>query len=338
MEFDSVDEGSVVNWPCMGGSSSERFEVRFARPADVGVVDDGERDQLDRVDLDLAVTNAIVAPGFYLRPPPQPERHRDVSGQHVGTKFPAELHGFTLRQREVGPDPERSSAAWSECPGRRMCRAPTAAPNTCAGWCRRSDPSAETGPYDLIVSVDIQPATPDRWSDVVAAFGRRGRDPSWCWCRRFLENSEPGVDNREELHKEVAEASVPPGLLAYVNDQPVGWTRVGLRSEFPGVTGNRALAKVLSDDPGAWWVVCFVVDRRSRHSGVGTALLEAAVAFARDHGATAVEGHPVDVAALRSDRVSGTAIFTGTLTMFAAAGFHEIGRTFSSRPVVRRVL
>jgi len=188
------------------------------------------------------------------------------------------------------------------------------------------------------VSIEIKTATPDRWNDVITTFGRRGSDPSWCWCRRFLEESEPGGDNREALRKEVADASVPPGLLAYVDGRPVGWTRVGPRSGFPGVFGNRALNKLLTDDPGAWWVTCFVVDSHYRRSGVGTALLEAAVDFAREHGATAVEGHPVDVAALSAVRVSGSAVFTGTMAMFSAVGFLEVGRTYATRPVMRRSL
>ena len=38
---------------------------------------------------------------------------------------------------------------------------------------------------------------------------------------------------------------------------------------------------------------------------------------------------------LTAIRVSGAALYTGTLAMFAAAGFTEIGRTFPSRPVMR---
>jgi hypothetical protein len=63
--------------------------------------------------------------------------------------------------------------------------------------------------------------------------------------------------------------------------------------------------------------------------------LPAEVAFARDHGAAAVEGHPVDVKALTATRVSGSAIYTGTVAMFAAAGFAEVGRTTPTRPVMR---
>jgi GNAT superfamily N-acetyltransferase len=101
------------------------------------------------------------------------------------------------------------------------------------------------------------------------------------------------------------------------------------------VLSNRALKRILPEDSGAWWVTCFVVDARHRGQAVGHALLNAAVSHARDHGAAAVEGHPVDVDKLTATGVSGSALFTGTLAMFVAAGFTEIGRTFPSRPVMR---
>lgn len=195
------------------------------------------------------------------------------------------------------------------------------------------------------MSVQVRPATADRWRDLVEVFGRRGEDPAWCWCQSFLRPAagaasvrEAAPDNRCALRREIAQATIPPGLIAYADGQPAGWTRVGPRSGFPGVSGNRALAKVLTEDPGAWWVTCFAVDSRHRRSGVGSALLKAAVEFAREHGATAVEGHPVDVAALSAARVSGSAIYTGTMAMFSAAGFSEIGRTYPTRPVMRLVV
>ncbi len=194
------------------------------------------------------------------------------------------------------------------------------------------------------MSVQVKPATADRWDDLVTVFGRRGNDPSWCWCRLFLSSgtdassSGPAPDNRQALRQEITHAATAPGLIAYVGDHPVGWTRVGPRSAFPRVGGNRALARVLTDDPGAWWVTCFAIDSRHRRSGVASALLEAAVTFARNHGTTAVQGHPVDVAALRTTRVSGSALYTGTMAMFVAAGFSEVARTFPTRPVMQLLM
>jgi GNAT superfamily N-acetyltransferase len=195
--------------------------------------------------------------------------------------------------------------------------------------------------YRRDVSIEVHPATPDRWDDVVAAFGKRGEDPSWCWCQLFLRSASAGaaakVNNRGALQQEIRDAAVPPGLVAYVDNTPVGWSRVGPRDSFPGVRGNRALSRVLSgEDPSVWWIACFAVDSRYRRAGVGRALVEAAVGFARDHGASAVEGHPVDVKALKAAKVGGSAIYTGTRALFSSAGFVQVGRTAPSRPVMRR--
>ncbi|HEY3926503.1 MAG TPA: GNAT family N-acetyltransferase [Acidothermaceae bacterium] len=187
--------------------------------------------------------------------------------------------------------------------------------------------------------VEVRPATADRWDDINALFARRGGGASSCWCQVFVGSPGTGaagaLSKRDALHEEVTRAVVAPGLIAYVDDQPVGWSRVGPRAILPGVLGNRALARVLADDEGAWWVSCFKVDSRYRRVGVGAALLRAAVAYARDQGATSIEGHPVDVASLKAERVSGAAIYTGTVAMFAAAGFTEVARTYPTRPVMR---
>jgi GNAT superfamily N-acetyltransferase len=192
--------------------------------------------------------------------------------------------------------------------------------------------------------VDIRPVTLRRWDDLAAVFGRRGNDPAWCWCRRFLDPPPEQADlphgrrdNRAALRTEVADATLSPGLIAYVDGDAVGWTRVGPRDGFAGVRGNRALARLLTPNPNAWWITCCFVARHARVRGLGTALVRAAAQFAFEHGATCVEGHPVDVGALKNGRAAPSAVFTGTMPMFTAAGFAEVGRTYVSRPVMRRV-
>lgn len=112
-------------------------------------------------------------------------------------------------------------------------------------------------------NVETRPITVARWGDLVSVFGRRGDAPGWCWCRLFLTpnaarpmNASP--NNREALYHEIEHSVTPPGLLAYVDDQPVGWTRVGPRDGLPGVYENRRLAQVLGQNDGnVWWVTCF---------------------------------------------------------------------------------
>jgi GNAT superfamily N-acetyltransferase len=182
-----------------------------------------------------------------------------------------------------------------------------------------------------VTGVRVVPATAARWPELGRVFGPRAHDPASCWCQRFLRHE--ATDNRSALRREVEGDGVPVGLLAYRDDDAVGWTRVVPRSTLPGITGNRALGRILDEDPDAWWVSCFVVRREERGAGVGLALLEAAVDWAAQHGASVLDGHPVDT---RDGAVSPSAVFTGTLAMFRRAGFAEIGRTYRTRPVMRR--
>jgi GNAT superfamily N-acetyltransferase len=50
----------------------------------------------------------------------------------------------------------------------------------------------------------------------------------------------------------------------------------------------RALPRL--DDAPVWSVVCFFVDRRVRRQGITLGLLQAAVEYARSHGAAVIEG------------------------------------------------
>lgn len=184
------------------------------------------------------------------------------------------------------------------------------------------------------MTVHIEPATDHRWPDVESAFGPRASNPDSCWCQRFRHHEGP--TNRTALRSEIRDSAVPIGLLAYLDDQPVGWTRVVPRNSLPGITGNKALQRLLDSDASAWWVTCVNLRREARGQGIGAALLTAAIDHARAHGASLLEGHPVDTGKLNG-HPSPAALFTGTLSMFTRAGFHEVGRTRPSRPVMRIV-
>ena len=72
--------------------------------------------------------------------------------------------------------------------------------------------------------------------------------------------------------------------------------------------------------------------------GVASALLDAAVAYAAEHGAAILEGYPVDT---RGTRISSASVYTGTAGMFRRAGFgwprpRIEGRLGTPRVVMRR--
>lgn len=187
------------------------------------------------------------------------------------------------------------------------------------------------------MDVRIEPATPDRWDDVVTVFGTRG-DPARCWCAYLFQ---PKVDyrardgNREQL-RGLVDGPTPPGLLAYREGAPVGWVAAAPRSLFgPRLERSPAL-KPLPYEGTVWSVLCFVVPRPYRGQGVAHALLAGAVDQARSRGAAAIEGVPRDDTT--GKRWPNPVAYTGTATMFAAAGFTPVDHRRDDRVVYRLVL
>jgi GNAT superfamily N-acetyltransferase len=193
--------------------------------------------------------------------------------------------------------------------------------------------------------LEILPLTPERLPDLAMLFGQGG-DPKWCWCASFrlrsadFRKSSPDANRTvlEEAVTTTAEEGRAPGLIAYRESDPIGWVSLGPRDDFERLRHSRLLAPV--DDEQVWSIVCFVVSRRDRGAGVATALLEAAVDYARGHGANTLEGYPVET---EGGRIPSANVYMGTSTMFERAGFEVVERRRANkdsvtRPIVRKTL
>jgi GNAT superfamily N-acetyltransferase len=194
--------------------------------------------------------------------------------------------------------------------------------------------------------LDIQPLTPDRLPDLASLF-EQGGDPKWCWCAYFRIRGFDFSSGGKARHRSVMETAArrtaeegrAPGLVAYQDGEAVGWVSVGPREDYERLAFSRVLAPV--NDKPVWSIVCFVVGRRSRGQGVANALLDAAIDYARDHGATLLEAYPVEVDP--GEHIPPGSVYRGTLTMFERAGFKVVARRASPgsdapRPIVRRAI
>ena len=175
--------------------------------------------------------------------------------------------------------------------------------------------------------------TPDRWPDLVSLFGPRGACGG-CWCMWWrLKRSEfdlqKGEGNRLALQAIVASGEIP-GILAYRGGQPVGWCSIAPRQAFPVLERSRILKPV--DDQPVWSVVCFFIAKPYRRQGLTVRLLEAAVAYAREQGASIVEAYPQEP---RQDHAPDPFVFTGLASAFRQAGFVEVLRRSETRPIMR---
>lgn len=191
--------------------------------------------------------------------------------------------------------------------------------------------------------LEILPLTQARMPDL-AALLEQGGDPKWCWCSYYrlrsldFQGSTP-ASNRRVLEKAVRTTRKDgraPGLVAYRDGVVIGWVSVGPRDDYERLRHSKVLAPV--DEQPVWSIVCFVVARTARGQGVARALLDAAMAYAAEHGATLLEAYPVDT---DGARIASANAYKGTLSMFERAGFEVVerrraNRTSPVRPIVRR--
>ena len=187
-------------------------------------------------------------------------------------------------------------------------------------------------------SIEILPLTRDRWADVSALFDEGG-DPRTCSCMFWRVRSKDwsfanAAEAREGFHALVEQDRDPaPGLLAYADGRVVGWVSVAPRDDYERLTNSRVRPKI--DETPVWSIVCFVVSRSARGQGLTTRLLDAAMDYAIEHGAPALEAYPVEVA---DGRIPAAVGYTGLLSTFVAAGFEVVHEIDSPQATVKRVI
>ena len=190
----------------------------------------------------------------------------------------------------------------------------------------------------------IVPADEVGWEDLQAVFGTRG-DPSRCWCQRYkMQPGESwasvGADELAFRFRTQTDCGQPKpetttGLVARLDGEPVGWCAVEPRTAYPRLLLKTRVpwegrAEDKTDD-GVWAVTCFVTRTGFRRRGISRALARAAVGFARERGARALEGYPMLTEPGRE--IMPVELHVGSRGAFAAAGFAEV-----SRPTLRRVV
>ena len=177
------------------------------------------------------------------------------------------------------------------------------------------------------MSIEVRPANAQRFDDVATMLGPKNPRSSVCWCLSHRidakTNQELVGPARGEYVRKLCSRDVAPGVLAYEGGEVVGWAAVAPRAELP-FARSRKIPHV--DDLPVWSVWCIRVRPGHRGKGISHALLDGAVAYARSHGAPAVEGYPVDN---KGQKVDLTMAYVGTRGVFERAGFTKAADTTS---------
>lgn len=175
--------------------------------------------------------------------------------------------------------------------------------------------------------------TVDTWPDMQHLFGEKGAyGGCWCtyWRLKRKEFDSLSYSERKSKMSSIIKSGTVPGILAYMENVPVGWCSFGRRNEFPLLENSRVLKRV--DEEVVWSIVCFYVQKQYRKRGVMTGLLREVVRMAELQGAGIVEGYPIDPTA---DSYPDPYAYTGLLSAYIKAGFVEVARRSAKRPIMR---
>ncbi len=190
----------------------------------------------------------------------------------------------------------------------------------------------------------IVPANQGSWQDLEAIFGTADY-PFYCQCQRFKVTGwlwrDTSLGERLDMHRASTacghpEAEHTSGLVAFLGDEPVGWVAVEPRTAYPKLRSLRVPwtgRRENKDDDGVWAVTCFCVRKGYRGRGITYQLAQAASDYAREHGATAVEGYAMVTEPFVE--ITWGEVHVGAIQVFAEAGFAQVSAPTKRRRVMR---
>lgn len=205
-------------------------------------------------------------------------------------------------------------------------------------------PSTTTREPITTAQLTIVRANQASWADLQAIFGTADY-PGKCYCQRFktrdchwrsLSDRERRSRLREQTHCDNPRADTTTGLVAYLDEEPVGWVAVEPRAAYPRLLRTRTVWSGRQEDKAddsVWAVTCFVTRKGYRKRGITYALAAATIDFAREQGALALEAYPMITQP--GKEITWGELHVGSRQVFADAGFTEVSCPSPRRVVMR---
>ncbi|SDR85077.1 GNAT family N-acetyltransferase [Microlunatus soli] len=187
----------------------------------------------------------------------------------------------------------------------------------------------------------IVPANRATAADLDAIYGTRGPGAG-CRCQRYKLGRKESfrsvtVAGLRQRQLQQAGCDTPgqetSGLVGYLDDEPVAWCAIEPRPDYQGLVRVFRVPWDGRDedrtDRSVWAITCLYTRVGFRRRGISGEMAAAAVEFAREHGAAAVEGYPIINRSLPDE---GN---VGTPDVFRSAGLSEVHRPSLRRLVMR---
>jgi GNAT superfamily N-acetyltransferase len=193
------------------------------------------------------------------------------------------------------------------------------------------------------IDLTIVPANQATWEDLQAVFGTTG-EPAHCFCQRYkgaywgpidpiADEAQAGA-LREQTCCDDPDSPETSGLVAFLDGEPAGWCAVEPRSAYSHLKRTPWTGREEDkDDPTVWAVTCFVVRVGYRRQGISGELARAAVDFARERGARALEAYAMWTEPGKD--IAWGELHVGAANTLADAGFREVSRPSKRRVVMR---
>ncbi|MBA3417721.1 MAG: GNAT family N-acetyltransferase [Geodermatophilaceae bacterium] len=194
--------------------------------------------------------------------------------------------------------------------------------------------------------ITVVPANEASWEDLQTVFGTRG-DASRCQCQRYKLRpresfaSFPAEERADRLRQQTdcghRGSGTTSGLVAYLEGEPVGWCAVEPRTAYAGLVRNYRVPwagrREDKTDDSVWAVTCFVTRGGYRKRGITYPLAKAAVEFARERGAAALEAYAMITEP--GKEIAWGELHVGALSVYEKAGLREVSRPSKRRVVMR---
>jgi GNAT superfamily N-acetyltransferase len=197
--------------------------------------------------------------------------------------------------------------------------------------------TARTSHKVKVSALRVNELSKETWSDFETVLGTNG-GARGCWCMHWRLSISEFMEGRGEGNKRamrrLTRRKQAPGVVVYQDDAPVAWCSLGPRASFPRLERSPLLADI--DDEPVCAITCIFVHRKHRNAGLLPAILEAVCDYAATAGYPTAEGYPIEPR--KGKRAGSDTAMTGIASAFLDAGFSEVARPRSDRPIMRRKL
>ncbi|HVJ50631.1 GNAT family N-acetyltransferase [Desulfitobacterium sp.] len=183
------------------------------------------------------------------------------------------------------------------------------------------------------LNLEIYPLDITRWDDFETLFGEKGACGG-CWCMSWrLKKSDferqKGNENKLAM-RTLVEQKEKVGLLAYIDNKPIGWCAVAPRDVYLRLENSRVWKRI--DNEPVWAITCFFLAKSYRRKGISLELLKGAINYCKTNGVRVIEGYPV---VPYGDNIPAAFAWTGIPSVFEKAGFVVAERRSKAKPMMR---